>query len=1342
VSESVERFSRLEASFHRLRRADRTLRESELGRLRAEDPSLAEELASMLAAHELERPLVEATVLVEAMRELAHGGESAGGDGDSSGAASDDASRSDDRSTGRAGGLVGRFGILRFGRAAGQQGLPRTIGDYRILRVIGEGGMGVVYEAEQRSPKRRVALKIVRGDLLLGPSREERLHRFEREVEALGRLEHPNIARVHDAGEAFVDGDRARPPVPFVAMEFVDGAPLLAYARAKRLDVRASIELMAQLCDGVAAAHAAGVVHRDLKPANILVTAAGIPKVLDFGIARFVGEEQATRTLGTGEGELLGTIPYMSPEQIAGHSTAISAATDVYALGVTLYELLVGRLPLEVRSVPLAEAARIIREERPTRLGEVETSLRGDLETIVAKLLEKEPSRRYRSAGEVADDLRRWLRHEPIRARPASAIYRARTFVRRHRTLVASTLAIIVLLVASSAALAVVLLKERDQRARAEAANEQLAREAYHATLAAARASISAGEFVFAARELAAAQPERRGFEWRLLERMLAPVERSYRVLDGPIVTIAIPDTGPRLIALDELGQGVVIDRTNGSILWRFETAPGSTKQIVTDRTGHRFVARTVGSVVAFEVGKGELFRAPQDMTLTDAAISRDGETLLATDLGGGRLHTIAMRDGSPIGPPRDDRIYLHASFDEADRIIVADRSRAETGPLDEDGSWRIPGSFRGMATSRGLGMLVRDEELRVVDVERGAVLAALHGPFGRDVGFALDRRGALMSISRPGDVTEIIRTAAVADRPREEWPRVTTHPVGRVWGRAAGFDPEEDLLWTGAGDGTVRAWRPDESAVWSLRMPRSFVGRFDAEGRRLAAAHWGTLMVLDAATGDVERVALLHRPEILAVAWDRFGERIATADERGGVRVVDRATGAVLAAFQCDRTRLTQIGWTHDDRIVVTDGRRVGAASVYESPPIPRAAQVPLGDGDPSRPPAIVPLARIEDSPIIGPIVASPDGRGTAFGARGGAVLWRDASGASVLCVQPAATEHVDPPTGDAREAIDWLLFDVERGRLLAGAGRSLVHWPLAAMAGPSSVGGAEPIVGTATEATLLRSRVGRLSPDGARIAIADRSGSVQLFDADRLELVLGIEVPAFDADDAAWRGAEAVVLTGSTTLLATLETADAMGRSERRARLRRGASIEWVESMFAEDRLVERVVERIGRAAGEGTLPEGVGFDEAIRYATLRGSDPNLLNSEAWKLARHAEGRLGEPTETDRVRAAQAVELARAADRAIPNDHAILNTLALALVRARQLDDALRVLDACDALAEVRDPFDVAFRAMVHAVRGDRGGAERLLAEIDTLVGGRVPTELTSIIDEVRERIAPLDA
>jgi len=1321
VSESIERFSRLEASFHRLRQVDRGDRDGALAALRAEDPSLAEEVIAMLEAHDVERPLIEATIVVDAMRAMA-------------------SDPSDARSGERTRGFVGRSGILRF--AHQQHGMPRSIGDYRILRLVGEGGMGVVYEAEQRSPKRRVALKIVRGDLLLGPSREERIRRFEREVEALGRLEHPNIARVHDAGEAFVDGDRSRPPVPFVAMEFVDGSPLLAYARTKRLDARASIELMAQLCDGVAAAHAAGVVHRDLKPANILVTATGVPKVLDFGIARFVGEEQATRTLRTGEGELLGTIPYMSPEQIAGDSQAISAASDVYAIGVTLYELLVGRLPLEVRSVSLAEAARIIREERPTRLGEVETSLRGDLETIVAKLLEKEPGRRYQSAGEVADDLRRWLRHEPIRARPASAIYRARTFARRHRALVLSTLAIIVLLVASSAALSIVLFKEREQRARAEAANEQLAREAYHATLAAARASISAGEFIVAARELALAQPERRGFEWRLLDRMLASVERSFAVLDGPIAAVAIPDAGSRLIAIDELGQGVVVDRSDGTVLWRFPTVPGTTKQVATDRIGHRFVVRTTGSVVAYEVGKGELFRATHDLTLTDAAISADGETLVATDLGGGRLHRIAMADGTPLAPPRDDRIYLHAWFDERDRIIVADRSRAETSPLDGEGAWRIPGSFRGMSTSRRTGMLVRDDELRVIDVERGLVTSALRGPFGRDVGFALDRTGMLLSVARPSDVTEIVRMTPDAERESSDrWPGVATNSIGRVWGRAASFDPDRDVLWTGAGDGTIRAWRPGEPGIWSLSMPRSFTGRFDPSGTRLAAAHWGTLMVLDAASGAVESVTLLHRPEILTVAWDASGERIATADERGGVRVVDRASGALLAAFQCGRTRLTQLGWTHDDRIIATDGRRVGVATSYESEVIPRSVEL-QPQSDPLRPSSIVALTPSDAAALIGPIVVSRDRRGTAIGASGGTILWRDARGGRVVCVQP--------PSDRPAEAIDWILIDEARERLIAGAGRSLLHWSLAAMtakAADASGAEADPVVGAVQPASLLRSRVGVLSPDGSRIAIADRSGSVQFFDAERLEPVLGIEVPALDADDAAWRDAESLVLTGGTTLLAALEASARVGASaeasqSRSARLRRSRSMEWVEGLFVDERLVERVVERIERAAAEGAMPVGADVEESKRYAALRGSDANLLNSEAWKLARHAEGRLGTPTESDRARAAQAVAFARAADRAIPDDHAILNTLAIALIRARELDDALSALDACDALAIAaggrRDPFDVLFRAMVHALRDDPREAERLLQEADALVAGRSASELASIIVEVRERIA----
>jgi tetratricopeptide (TPR) repeat protein len=316
--------------------------------------------------------------------------------------------------------------------------LPARIGRYRILSLLGEGGMGVVYLAQQDRPERTVALKVMKPGL----ASEERLRRFEREAEALGRLQHPGIAQIFEAGTA----DTGSGPRPFLAMEHVRGSSLLEHARD--LGIRARLELLARICDSVAHAHQKGVMHRDLKPGNILVDEAGQPKVLDFGLARATDVDLETVSMRTGEGAVLGTLPYMSPEQLSGDPAEVDTRTDVYSLGVVAYELLSGRLPHELRHKPIPEAARIVREEDPAPISAIDPALRGDAATIVAKALEKEKSRRYQSVADLGADLRRFLRDEPIQARPPSALYQLRKFAKRNRALVAGVSAALVALVA------------------------------------------------------------------------------------------------------------------------------------------------------------------------------------------------------------------------------------------------------------------------------------------------------------------------------------------------------------------------------------------------------------------------------------------------------------------------------------------------------------------------------------------------------------------------------------------------------------------------------------------------------------------------------------------------------------------------------------------------------------------------------------------------------------------------------------------------------------------------------------------------------------------------------
>jgi tetratricopeptide (TPR) repeat protein/tRNA A-37 threonylcarbamoyl transferase component Bud32 len=328
---------------------------------------------------------------------------------------------------------------LTFGAAAvaPAAAIPKTIGGYRVLRLIAQGGMGAVYEAEQEHPHRIVALKVIRP----GYTSPEMLRRFEQEAQALGRLQHPGIARIYEAGCATTESG----PQPYFAMELIHGETLLEYAAEHKLNTRQRLELVARICDAVQHAHERGLVHRDLKPVNVLVDDTGQPKVLDFGVARLTdSDSQVTRQ--TDIGQLIGTLPYMSPEQVVADPSEVDPRTDVYALGIILYELLAGKLPYSVDRKTLPDAVQVIREQEATRLSSVSRVYRGDIETIVGKALEKEKTRRYTSAAELASDIRHYLSDEPISARPPSATYQLGKLVRRHRALFTGIAAVFVVL--------------------------------------------------------------------------------------------------------------------------------------------------------------------------------------------------------------------------------------------------------------------------------------------------------------------------------------------------------------------------------------------------------------------------------------------------------------------------------------------------------------------------------------------------------------------------------------------------------------------------------------------------------------------------------------------------------------------------------------------------------------------------------------------------------------------------------------------------------------------------------------------------------------------------------
>ena len=353
----------------------------------------------------------------------------------------------------------------------------RHIGPYKLLQQIGEGGMGTVWMAEQREPiSRRVALKLIKT----GSGSRESIARFEAERQALAMMNHPNIAKVLDAGQTAMN-------TPYFVMELVKGIPLTRYCDDNRLGIRERLELFVPVCRAIQHAHQKGIIHRDLKPSNVLVTLDGdqaMPKVIDFGLAKAL--EHTTRltdkTMFTEFGKVVGTLQYMSPEQAVTNAMDVDTRTDIYSLGVMLYELLTGSTPLEKDTLgknSLLQVLEIIRETEPpapsARVGtssmraaskiseyrkigpiKLRQKLRGELDWIVMKALEKDRRRRYETSAGLAGDIERHLRDEPVLARPQSVTYRLQKFTRKHIGIVATVATVLV-------ALSTVAISQRNQ---------------------------------------------------------------------------------------------------------------------------------------------------------------------------------------------------------------------------------------------------------------------------------------------------------------------------------------------------------------------------------------------------------------------------------------------------------------------------------------------------------------------------------------------------------------------------------------------------------------------------------------------------------------------------------------------------------------------------------------------------------------------------------------------------------------------------------------------------------------------------------------------------------------
>ena len=766
--------------------------------------------------------------------------------------------------------------------------LPRVPG-YEILGELGWGGMGVVYRARQVGLNRVVALKMILGGAF---ATGKSLDRFRAEALAVARLPHPNIVQIFEAGEA--DG------LPYFSQEYVEGGTLAAHLDGTPLAPRRAAELCDLLARAVQFAHERGVVHRDLKPANVLLTAAGAPKIADFGLAKCLNDDAAIGLPTTESGLAIGTPRYMAPEQLtasaSGSKPAIGAACDVYALGAILYELLTGR-PLYTGDTPLDVMARVLHEDpRPPRA--CRPGVPRDLETICLKCLAKEPSRRYATAGDLAEDLHRFQVGEPIQARPPSVLYRSDRFVRQHKTLVGAALGIALALAAGLAATGLAALSEARQRRvadasarQAEVARQAAVREAYQARLAAALAALGDHNVREAADQLEAVPKGQRGWEWRYaaarLDDSLAVVRDAGRFL------VPCP-AGERFASITE--QGVC--------LW--------------DATGGRWSARLTSDVAddlnAVTMPAGGLLLAAEYRSGPVCVLGEDGRVRQRLTLPG-KIHMHAWAF-DPAGTHlacawlKDGNLKAFAQFE-----LATGRQIAQFGPVGEE--------IRGIAFSRDGRHLVTgsdDSLVRLWDTGGGASVRTFAGHTGLINAVAFSPEG------------RVVLSASV-DQTFRQWDVASGKVLDERFGHvgpvnAVAYSPDGRWIASGGADGTIRYWEAAGGpAVAVLHGHTAPVFRlaFSPDGRRLASVSrdsegrvWEA-RVWDGPGRGSPRVLRDHSSYVYPVAFSPDGRTIASGAWDREIRLRDASTGETRAVLRGHENYVAGLAFSPDNRWLVS---------------------------------------------------------------------------------------------------------------------------------------------------------------------------------------------------------------------------------------------------------------------------------------------------------------------------------------------------------------------------------------------------------------------------------------